>query len=150
MKLFVPTDEERKTVEQLSGFGLIHENIATLVRDGIDAETLKKHFKHELALGKSKSNSEVGKSLFNRAIEGDTASAIWWSKTQMRWSESKTVKESGLHKAKTSDDVLKLLANGDCNFADAQSMMALINSKNDSDEIKSIADSLRAMKLTSS
>lgn len=58
-----------------------------LVRDGIHLETLKTHFAQQLGTGKAKANAQVGKTLFQRAIGGDTTAMIWWSKTQMKWSE---------------------------------------------------------------
>jgi hypothetical protein len=84
---FVPTDSERKQVEALSGYGLPIEQIAVLVRDGIDTDTLRKHFAQELISGKAKANGQVGKTLFQKVMAGDTTAAIWWSKTQMRWKE---------------------------------------------------------------
>lgn len=86
-KPFKPTDDERKQVEIISGYGLPLEQIAILIRDGIDADTLRKYFATELQSGKAKANAQVGKTLFQKVMAGDTTAAIWWSKTQMRWSE---------------------------------------------------------------
>jgi hypothetical protein len=58
-----------------------------LVRDGIALDTLRTHFTPQLGTGKAKANAQVGKTLFQRAIGGDTTAMIWWSKTQMKWSE---------------------------------------------------------------
>jgi hypothetical protein len=85
---FEPTDAERKQVEALSGYGLPIDQIAVLVRDGIHVETLRKHFATELLSGKAKANGQVGKTLFQKVMAGDTTAAIWWSKTQMRWAET--------------------------------------------------------------
>jgi hypothetical protein len=85
---FQPTEAERRQVEALSGYGLPIEQIAVLVRDGIDSDTLRKHFREELISGKAKANGQIGKTLFQKAIGGDTTAMIWWSKTQMRWSET--------------------------------------------------------------
>ena len=82
---FEPTDSERKQVEALSGYGLPIEQIAVLVRDGIHIDTLRAHFATELVSGKAKANGQVGKTLFQKVMAGDTTAAIWWSKTQMRW-----------------------------------------------------------------
>lgn len=87
-KAFEPTDAERKQVEALSGYGLPIEQIAVLIRDGIDTDTLRKHFATELQSGKAKANAQVGKTLFQKVMAGDTTAAIWWSKTQMRWAET--------------------------------------------------------------
>ena len=87
-KAFEPTDAERKQVEAMSGYGLPIEQIAVLVRGGIDTDTLRKHFAKELLSGKAKANGQVGKTLFQKVMAGDTTAAIWWSKTQMRWAET--------------------------------------------------------------
>ena len=92
---FVPTKTERELVATLSGYGLPQDQIAILVRDGIDLSTLRKHFERELLLGKASANSKVGKTLFTKAVEGDTASAIWWSKTQLRWAETHRIQHAG-------------------------------------------------------
>jgi len=84
-----PTPETRKLVESTSGLGLPHEQIAMLV--GIDDKTLRKHYREELDLGKAKANSQIAKTLYQKATAGDTTSLIWWTKAQMRWSE--TVKQ---------------------------------------------------------
>ena len=81
-----PTDEARKLVESTSGLGLPHEQIAILV--GIDDKTLRKHYRQELDLGKAKANGQIAKTLFSKAMSGDTASLIWWTKAQLRWSET--------------------------------------------------------------
>jgi len=81
-----PTDEKRKLVESTSGLGLPHEQIAILV--GIDDKTLRKYYRTELDTGKAKANGQIAKTLFSKAVAGDTTSLIWWTKSQMRWSET--------------------------------------------------------------
>lgn len=93
-KPFEPTQQERRMVEELSGYGLPQEQIAALVRDGIDDETLRKHFKDEILTGRANANAQVGKTLFQKAVGGDTASMIWWSKAQMRWRETQVVEQT--------------------------------------------------------
>jgi hypothetical protein len=92
---FDPTDAERKQVEALSGYGLPIEQIAVLVRDGIHVDTLRAHFANELVSGKAKANGQVGKTLFQKVMAGDTTAAIWWSKTQMRWAETQKHEVTG-------------------------------------------------------
>lgn len=92
---FVPTDDERKQVEALSGYGLPQEQIAILIRGGIALETLREHFATELVSGKAKANGQVGKTLFQKAMGGDTAAMIWWSKAQMRWAETQKHEHTG-------------------------------------------------------
>ena len=85
----IPTDEQKRLVESTSGLGLPHEQIAILV--GIDEKTLRKHYRTELDIGRAKANSQIAKTLYSKAVSGDTTSLIWWTKSQMRWSE--TVKQ---------------------------------------------------------
>ena len=66
------------------------DQIAALI--GIAPETLRKHYDLELGLGKAQASAAVAKTLFNKATVGqDTTAMIWWTKAQMRWSE--TVKQ---------------------------------------------------------
>ena len=61
--------------------------IAALI--GIAPETLRKHYDLELGLGKAQASAAVAKTLFNKATVGqDTTAMIWWTKAQMRWSET--------------------------------------------------------------
>lgn len=92
---FVPTDDERKQVEALSGYGLPFEQIAALIRGGIHIDTLRNYFSAELVSGKAKANGQIGKTLFQKAMAGDTAAAIWWSKSQMRWAETQKHEHTG-------------------------------------------------------
>jgi hypothetical protein len=85
---FEPTPAERKQVEALSGYGLPIDQIGALIRDGISVDTLRAHFANEMQSGKAKANAQVGKTLFQKVMAGDTTAAIWWSKTQMRWAET--------------------------------------------------------------
>ena len=89
----IVTDEHKKLVESTSGLGLPHEQIAILV--GIDDKTLRKYYRNELDLGKAKANGQIAKTLFSKAIAGDTTSLIWWTKAQMRWSETMKQELSG-------------------------------------------------------
>ena len=92
---FEPTDAERKQVEAFSGYGVPIEQIGALVRDGIHIDTLRAHFSTELVSGKSKANAQVGKTLFQKVMAGDTTAAIWWSKSQMRWAETQKHEVTG-------------------------------------------------------
>lgn len=98
-KKFIPTEKERKEVEALASRGVTHDDIALLVRDGIDADTLKKWFKKELALGRAKANAQIGGKLFSKAMgEGKDAVTclIFWAKTQMGWKETVRNEHSGI------------------------------------------------------
>lgn len=85
-----PTDVTRDVVKTSSGLGLPQEQICALI--GIlDPKTLRKHYERELALGKAEASSAIANTLFNKAQAGDTTAMIWWTKAQMKWSE--TVKQ---------------------------------------------------------
>jgi hypothetical protein len=88
-----PTPETQRLVESSSGLGLPHESIACLV--GIDDKTLRKYYRAELDMGKAKANGQIAKTLFQKATSGDTTSLIWWTKTQMKWSETVKAEVTG-------------------------------------------------------
>ena len=85
---FEPTDEERKQVEAMAGYGVAEAHIASLIRGGIGVSTLRERFKANLEQGRAKAHAGIGKTLFQKAMAGDVASLIWWTKTQMRWTEA--------------------------------------------------------------
>ena len=86
----IPTDKTREQVLSASGLGLPQVQIAALL--GISDVTLRKHYEKELAVGKATASAQVAKSLYNKAITGDTTAAIWWTKAQMGWGETNTTK----------------------------------------------------------
>jgi hypothetical protein len=88
-----PTDQTRRVAEQMSGLGLPHEQIGAII--GIDDKTLRKYYTQELRIGKAKSSSNVAKTLYEKAIAGDTTACIWWTKAQMSWSEKTKTEHSG-------------------------------------------------------
>lgn len=81
-----PDEKSRDLVANASGIGLPQEQIATLV--GIDDKTLRLHYRKELDEGKAKAHMAVAGTLFEKAMSGDTSAMIWWSKTQLKWSET--------------------------------------------------------------
>ena len=95
---FAPTDDERRQVKALSGYGLGHKQMASLIRGGISPVTLEKWFHVELDSGHALACAQVGRTLFEKAMGGDTTAMIWWSKSQMGWRERNdvdvTVRES--------------------------------------------------------
>lgn len=75
--------------------GIPQEQIAMVIRDGIDTDTLVKHFKKEIRESKILANAKVGGTLFNKVMNGDTAAAIFWAKTQMGWKETNVQEHTG-------------------------------------------------------
>lgn len=105
---FVPTDEERNTVENLAALGVPQEDMVRVIRRpkgrakilaAISVDTLKAHFAEELNLGALKANAKVGRSIYDRAIDpkhpqGLTA-AIWWTKNRMGWTDRVAQEHTG-------------------------------------------------------
>lgn len=99
-KTFEPTDEQRKQVEAMKGFGIPEDDIAKLIAnpntgEAICRNTLRKHFRRELDVGEAKANSKVAESLYKQALEGNTTASIWWTKTRMGWKETQGIEHSG-------------------------------------------------------
>lgn len=123
-KPFEPTEQERKQVEALSGYGLPYEQIAVLIRDGIHIDTLRTHFSSELATGKAKANAQVGKGMFQKAMAGDTTAQIWWSKCQMGWKEPpKQLEHTGANGGAISVASVDFKGLSDAELAQMQALM---------------------------
>ena len=66
---------------------------------GIDAKTLRKHYRHELDFGHTKANAKVAENLYRKATgEGREAvtAAIFWLKARARWKEVSVNEHSGI------------------------------------------------------
>jgi hypothetical protein len=84
-----PDPVERRQVEALAGYGVPETAIAAMI--GIDAKTLRRHYRHELDHGHARANARVAENLFRKATgEGREAvtAAIFWLKTRARWKET--------------------------------------------------------------
>ena len=82
----VPTDEGRKEVKLLSGFGVPQAAIAKHI--GINVDTLAKYYRKELDGGVLEANKEIAGSLFKNAMGDDAkavSAAIFWLKTRAGW-----------------------------------------------------------------
>lgn len=88
-----PTPERRQTVQMHATVGTNQETIARVL--GIDAKTLRKHYRDELDISRAKANATIGGALFNKAKDGDTAAMIFWMKTQAGWRERLDVEHGG-------------------------------------------------------
>lgn len=86
MKKHEPTDRDRAIVKTAAGYGLPHGMISILI--GISENTLRLHYREELAVGKATATFEVAKTLYSRATSGnDLGAAIFWLKSQAGWRE---------------------------------------------------------------
>src|SRR5690349_17528894 len=55
--LLEPTEEQRRIVRALAGFGVVHDNIAKHI--GCEPKTLRKHFREELDRGSVEATAKV-------------------------------------------------------------------------------------------
>jgi hypothetical protein len=81
-----PTDAQRQLVQLHATIGTTQDTIARIL--GIDAKTLRLHYRDELDLAHAKANATIGGALFNKAKAGDTAAMIFWMKTRAQWRET--------------------------------------------------------------
>jgi hypothetical protein len=86
---FEPSAEQRAKVDGMAACGIPQAQMALVI--GIDEDTLRKHFRHELDTAAPLANFAVGKTLFAKAVGGDVTAAIWWSKTRMGWKEKQEI-----------------------------------------------------------
>jgi hypothetical protein len=84
-----PTEQARKTVEAMAGFGVPQYDIARII--GVSPETLRLHYGTELDTGGIKANAAVAKNLF-RIAQGTGREAvvacIFWLKARAGWREA--------------------------------------------------------------
>ena len=87
---FAPTEEQRRTVRVMAGFGIPQPAIATLLE--IDPKTLRLHFRRELDRGAVEATAKVAQTLFGMATSGtNTAASIFWMKARAGWREKQVV-----------------------------------------------------------
>jgi len=74
------TDQTRKNVEELSAFGLTHDQISRVM--GISDETLRRYYRPQLEVGLSRKNAEVAGNLYriatNEEHKDSVRAAIFW------------------------------------------------------------------------
>jgi hypothetical protein len=92
-KLYQPTAESRQLVQLHATIGTQQEVIADII--GIDAKTLRKHYREELDQSMAKANAQIAGALFNNAKHGDTAAMIVWMKTRAGWRETQNLEHTG-------------------------------------------------------
>ena len=89
-----PTAETRSNVKALASVGTTQEHIAIYL--DIDVKTLRKHYRRELDTSLIIANSNVAKSLYKNANDGNVTAQIFWLKTKGGWSERKAQLEAEL------------------------------------------------------
>ncbi len=114
---YEPTEEQRRTVRAMSGFGIPQEDIATLL--DLDPKTLRKHYRRELDRGSIEATAKVAQSLFNMAtVDKNVAAAIFWMKARAGWREKHEVQITARPLSELSDAELNdVLRDGLAEFA---------------------------------
>tara|TARA_R100000655_G_scaffold109609_2_gene164639 strand:+ start:1361 stop:1744 length:384 start_codon:yes stop_codon:yes gene_type:complete len=91
-KIVNKTEENARMVVHLSGLGLPHEQICSILN--ISKPSLYKYYDEELIKGKATANAQISENLFKIATgtgrEAVTA-CIFWLKTQARWTEKQVL-----------------------------------------------------------
>jgi hypothetical protein len=86
-KAFAPTEEQRRQILTMTGFGMRQEEMCACLK--ISRPTLEKHFRYELDTGMTEANMRVAQALYtnctkNMSVQGQ----IWWTKARMGWKDT--------------------------------------------------------------
>tara|TARA_Y100000114_G_C11666452_1_gene281604 strand:+ start:369 stop:752 length:384 start_codon:yes stop_codon:yes gene_type:complete len=91
-KIVNKTEEHARLIVQLSGLGIPHEQICSILE--ISKPTLYKYYGDEIIKGKAQANAKISENLFRIATgtgrEAVTA-CIFWLKTQCNWTEKQVL-----------------------------------------------------------
>ena len=83
---YCATEEQRRLVKAMAGYGVPHEGIAVML--DIDPKTLRRHYRRELDRGSVEATAKVAQSLFQMAtVDKNVAAAIFWMKARAGWRE---------------------------------------------------------------
>ena len=106
---FEPTEEQRRTVRAMSGYGIPQDDIAVLL--DVDPKTLRKHFRRELSRGSVEATAKVAQTLFHMAtVDKNVGAAIFWMKARAGWREKhEVVVTPNVPLAQVSDEELNRL-----------------------------------------
>jgi len=112
-KAWKPSEEEIAKIRLYAGLGSTQEQIAAMI--GKCIETLQKHpaVCDALDQGKAETIAKVAGSLVRKALNGDTASAIFYLKTQAGWKETNFVHHSGGQKMATEIRLIGVRSDGE-------------------------------------
>lgn len=80
---------DAKIVESFSQYGVPQNEISQKI--GICVDVMNSLYQAEIARGKGHANANIGKRLYQKAMDGDTAALIFWAKTRMGWRETNRV-----------------------------------------------------------
>lgn len=85
-KPFAPSEDQRRVVRAMSGYGVPHDDIALVVK--CSPPTLRKRFRQELDVATIEANARVAQTLYQQATTpGNIAATIFWLKARGGWRE---------------------------------------------------------------
>lgn len=94
-KPWVPTDEEIAKIKLYAGLGATQDQVAAMLGKCKDTLTRNERANEALKVGLAETVAKVAGTLVRKALSGDTASAIFYLKTQGRWKETHQIEHSG-------------------------------------------------------
>ena len=80
------SEELARRLATMAGLGLT-QRMAGHIED-ISEDTIQRYYKEDWEKGKAQVHAQIAQKLYEKAMAGDTASLIFWAKTQMRWRET--------------------------------------------------------------
>jgi hypothetical protein len=93
-KPFTPTDDQRRLVRAMAGYGVPHDDIAVVVK--CSPPTLRKRFRDELDVATIEANARVAQTLYQQATTpGNIAATIFWLKARAGWREKQVMEVTG-------------------------------------------------------
>ena len=93
-KPYTPTDEQRRVVRAMAGYGVPQDDIARVVR--CTSRTLRKWYRQELDVAVIEANARVAQCLYQQATTpGNIAASIFWLKARAGWREKQQVEVTG-------------------------------------------------------
>jgi len=92
---WVPTPEEIAKIRLYSGLGSTQEQIAAMIGKSVPTLVKNDDVRKALDEGRAETIAKVAGSLVKKALNGDTASAIFYLKTQAGWKETSVVEHAG-------------------------------------------------------
>ncbi len=90
-KPWQPTAEEIAKARLYAGLGATQEHIAALIGKSVDTLTRNEAVCAALREGRAETLAKVAGALVRKALNGDTASAIFYLKTQGGWRETQNL-----------------------------------------------------------
>ena len=92
---YEPTEADRNTVRSMASQGFPHDTIAQcLGKKGIDAKTMRKHFRRELDTAVAITNANIGTMVYQAAMRGEAWACCFWLKCRAGWREKVELEHS--------------------------------------------------------